>query len=186
MKLKFKLLIAAGLGLFLGVVVWAVSTTPTEPPPSEKIEPPSKMTYERNSIVEEKLGVKIFELNSGKMMVDAATQNAELEDVQAKFYQEDGDFVQLTAKSGNYNRQTGDIHVEGEVVVIDSKGSKLVSGKLDWDNKREILIATEDVQISKDDMRAYGDRADATNGLRHFKLIGNARVLRGVKNSEGN
>ena len=83
---KIKILIVAGLGLFFGVVVWAISTTPTAPPPpSEKIEPPAKMTYETNNIVEEKNGVKLFELNSGKMIVDAITQNAEIEDVQAKF-----------------------------------------------------------------------------------------------------
>lgn len=186
MNIKLKMLIVAGLGLFVGVVFWAISTTPTAPPPSEKIEPPSTMTYENNTITEDKNGVKIFELDSGKMIVDAATQNAELLDVQAKFYQEDGNFVQLTAKRGNYHHQTGNIHVEGDVKVIDSKGAKLFSGKLDWLNKDEILIATEKVKISKDDMRAYSDRAEATNGLRHFKLKGNAHILRGVKESEEN
>ena len=186
MERKYKILIAIGVGLFVCVVVWAISTTPTEPPPSEKIEPPAKMTYESNNIVEEKNGVKLFELNSSKMIVDAITQNAEIEDVQAKFYQEDGNFVELTAKYGNYNRQTGDIHVEGDVVVTDSKGAKLISGKLDWIGKDEILIATDNVKISKDDMRAYGEFAEASNGLRHFKLKGNAHILRGVKESEGN
>lgn len=186
MERKYKILIAIGVGFFVGIVVWAISTTPTEPPPSEKIEPPAKMTYEKNTIVEDKNGVKLFELDSAKMFVDAATQNAELEDVQAKFYQEDGNFVQLTAKSGIYHHQSGDVHVEGDVVVIDSKGAKLVSNKLDWSGKDEVLIATENVKISKDDMRAYGDYAEATNGLRHFKLKGNARILRGVKESEGN
>ena len=184
MEKKYKILIVICVGFFVGVVVWAISTTPTEPPPSEKIEPPSKMTYETNNIVEEKNGVKLFELNSGKMMVDAITQNIELEDVQAKFYQTDGTTVELTAKSGNYNQQSGVIHVEGEVKVIDGKGAKLFSDKLDWFNETEILIASENVKISREDMRAYGDRAEATNGLRHFKLKGNARVLRGVQEAE--
>ena len=184
MENKYKILIVICVGFFVGVVVWAISTTPTEPPPTEKIEPPSKMTYETNNIVEEKNGVKIFELNSGKMMIDAATQNAEIENVKGKFYQEDGDFVELTAKYGLYNHQSGDIHVEGDVVVVDSKGAKMTSGKLDWNNKDAVLTANDDVKISKDDMRAYSDTAEATNGLRHFKLKGNARVLRGVQESE--
>ena len=63
------------------------------------------------------------------------------------------------------------------------KGAQLISDTLDWQGKQEILIATGNVQISKDDMRAYGDRAEATNGLRHFNLKGNAHVLRGVKDN---
>lgn len=184
MENKYKILIIIGVGLFIGVVAWAIATTPTEPPPTEKIEPPSEMTYETNTIIEESNGVKIFELDSGKMVVDAITQNAELEDIKGKFYQADGTFIELTAKRGNYHQKSGNIHVEGEVVVTDSKGAKLLSNKLDWDGKKEILTATENVKISKDDMRAYGDFAEATNGLRHFKLKGNARVLRGVKGSE--
>ena len=184
MEKKYKILIGAGVGLFIALVVWVISTTPDEPPPSEKFAPPSTMTYETNNIVEEKNGVKLFELNSDKMIVDAATQNAELEGVHAKLYQEDGKFVELTAQRGNYEHQSGDIHVEGDVTVTDSEGAKLISGKLDWRGKEEILIATENVQISKDDMRAYGDRAEATNGLRHFNLKGHAHILKGVKDAE--
>lgn len=186
MEKKYKILIVIGVGFFFGVVAWAIATTPDEPPPKEKIAPPSKMTYEANNIVEEKNGVKLLELNSGKMTVDIATQNVELENVQGKFYQADGDFIELTAKSGNYNKQNGIIHVEGDVKVTDSKGATLFSGKLDWNNETEILTATENVKISKEDMRAFGDYAEATNGLRHFKLKGNAKVLRGVKESEDN
>ncbi len=181
MENKFKILIVVGLGLFVGLVVWVVSTTPNEPPPTEKFEPPAKMTYETNNIVEEKNGVKLFELNSGKMVVDAATQNAEFENIQGRFYQADGSFIELTAKHGTYDHQSGDVHVEGEVTVTDSEGAKLISGQLDWLGKEEILVATDNVRISKDDMRAFGDRAEARNGLHHFYLKGNARVLKGVK-----
>lgn len=181
MERKYKILIAAGLLFFVGLVAWVIATTPDEPPPVTKFEPPSSMTYETNNIVEEKNGVKLFELNSGKMIVDATTQNAEFEDIEAKLYQEDGRFVELKAKRGSYDKQSGDIHVEGEVVVTDSEGAQLTGEKLDWYGKEEILVATENVKISKDDMRAYGDRAEARNGLRHFNLKGNAHVLKGVK-----
>lgn len=182
MEKKYKILIAIGLGLFACLVIWVVATTPDEPPTIEKFEPPSSMTYESNSIVEEKNGEKLFELNSGKMIVDAVTQNAELEDIQAKLYQSDGSFVELRAKRGSYNHQSGDIHVEGEVNVVDSEGAKLISGKLDYLGEEEILVATEDVKIFKDDMRATGDRAEARNGLRHFNLKGNAHIVKSSKN----
>lgn len=183
METKYKILIGIGAGLFVALVIWVVSTTPDEPPPSKPFEPPSKMTYEKNNIVEEKNGEILFELNSGKMTVDVATQNAELENVQAKFYQADGKFVELKATRGSYDHQNGNIHVEGAVTVTDGEGAQLISDTLDWQGKEEILIATGNVKISKDDMRAYGDRAEATNGLRHFNLKGNAHVLKGVKDN---
>lgn len=185
MENKFKILIAGGVILFACLVVWVVNTTPAEPPPVEKVAPPSKMEYEGNTIVEEKDGVKLLELYSDKMIVDAKTQNAEFENIHGKLYQADGKFVELKAKKGNYNRKNESVHVEGDVIVTDSEGAKLISGKLDWNSKDDMLVATEKVKLSKDDMRATGDRAEATNGLRHFKLKGNAQVLRGVKESEG-
>ncbi len=185
MERKYKILIAVGLGLFACLVFWVVSTTPDSPPPLQKFEPPSSMTYETNTITEEKNGVKLFELSSGKMIVDAATQNAEFENIQAKLYQEDGSFVELTAKHGNYDHQTGDIHVEGEVTVTDSEGAQLISGKLDWYGNEELLVATDKVKIFKDDIKAFGDRAEARNGLRHFNLKGNAHILKGVKDNSG-
>ncbi len=185
MDSKVKILLGIIGALFVYLIVWVVLNTPDEPPPIEKIEPPSIMEYEGNTIIEEKNGVKLYELNAGKMVIDVETQNATFENLDGKFYQPNGRFFQLTAKKGNYNHQSGDIHVEGEVVVTDSEGAKLTGGTLDWNGAEQILIATGDVKISKDDMRAYGDRAEAWNGLRHFKLIGNARVLRGVKDSEG-
>lgn len=184
---KIKILIGIIVAILGGVIVWAVMTTPDAPPPIEKLEPPSTMEYEGNTLIEERNGAKLFELTAGKMVVDVDTQNASFEDFVGKFYQADGRTFELTARKGFYNHQTGDIHVEGDVAVSDSEGATLTGGKLDWLGAEEILIATDNVKISKDDMRAFGDRAEAWNGLRHFKLKGSARILKGVKddNSEG-
>ena len=187
MERNGKILVATILGLFVALVIWVVSTTPDAPPPIEKLEPPSTMEYEGNTITEERRGVRLFEVTSGKMVVDAQTQNAEFENISGKFYQRDGKFVEFSARRGSYNHQRGDIHIEGEISVSNSEGAKLTSEKLDWIGDEGKLIATENVQISREDTRAYADRAEATNGLRHFKLIGNARVIKGAENkkSEG-
>ena len=185
MDSKVKILLGIIGVLFVGLVIWVVMNTPDEPPPITKIEPPKIMEYEGNTIIEEQNGVKLYELSAGKMIIDVETQNATFENLDGKFYQPSGRFFQLTAKKGNYNHQSGDIHVEGEVVVTDSEGAKLTGNELDFVGADQILIATGDVKIFKDDMRAYGDTAEAWNGLRHFKLKGNARIVKGVKDSEG-
>ncbi len=179
-----KILIGVGIFLFACLVVWVIRTTPNAPPPEEKIEPPRYMEYRNNTLTEEKDGVKIWELNSERAIIDAMTQNAEFENVKGKFFQEDGKILEITAERGNYEQKTKNVHVEGNVVVIDGDGAKLTGGKLDWIDKDGILIANDDVKISKDDMRAYADRAESKDQFKHFTLKGKARVLKGVKEDD--
>ena len=184
MDKRLKILTAVGLVLFVCLVIWTIRTTPKAPEPTEKIEPPKVMEYEGNTIVEEKDGVKIWELTSEKVRVDTTTQIAEFDKVSGKFYQEDGKVLELTANNGTYDQKSKDVHVEGDVIVLDGDGGKLTTKNLDWNGKEEILIANEDVKILKDDMQAFGDRAESKDGFKHFFLKGHARVLKGVKNSE--
>ena len=179
-----KILSAVGVVLFVCLIIWTVRTTPKTPEPTEKIDPPKVLEYEGNTIVEEKDGVKIWELTSEKVRVDTVTQIAEFDKVSGKFYQEDGKVLELTANNGTYNQKSRDIHVEGDVVVLDGDGGKLTTKNLDWNGKEEILIANEDVKIFKDDMQAFGDRAESRDGFKHFFLKGHARVLKGVENTE--
>ena len=87
----------------------------------------------------------------------------------------------MTALQGYYDQDSHNVHVEGDVVVTDSDGGKLESINLDWLSAEEMLVATDDVKISKDDMRAFADRAESMNGFQKFLLKGNARILKGVK-----
>ena len=184
MDKKTKILVAVGIFLFICLIIWTVRTTPQAPDPKERIDPPTTMEYEGNTIVEEKNGVKIWEISSEKVRVDSTTQIAEFDKVSGKFYQEDGKVLQLTAKNGTYNQVTKDVHLEGDLEVLDGDGGKLTSKNLDWIGAEEILIANEDVKIFKDDMQAFGDRAESKDGFQHFFLKGNARILKGVKNDE--
>jgi len=184
MDKKLKILTAVGVILFVCLIIWTVRTTPKAPEPTEKIDPPKVMEYEGNTIVEEKDGVKIWEITTEKVRVDTTTQIAEFDKVSGKFYQEDGKVLELTANNGTYNQKSRDVHVEGDVVVLDGDGGKLTSKNLDFKGAEEILIANEDVKIFKDDMQAFGDRAESRDGFKHFFLKGHARVLKGVKNTE--
>ena len=217
MSTRNKILIAMVVIFFVCVVVWAVRTTPDAPPPIEKVEPPTVMEYEGNTIVEEKDGQIIWELTCSKMKIDSITQNAELDDVIWKFYQRDKDpekIWELKAAKGIYYQTEKFIHVEGDVSVTNSDEDELLSDNLDWHFEENKLIATDKVQvtshdgaklsgdkldydvaenkviatgnvkISKDDMRAFGDMAYADSDFKHFGLMGNAKILKGVKDNE--
>ena len=184
MDKRLKILTAVGVILFVCLIIWTIRTTPKAPEPTEKIEPPKVMEYEGNTIVEEKDGVKLWELTTEKVRVDTVTQIAEFDKVSGKFYQETGKVLELTANNGTYDQRSRDVHVEGDVVVLDGDGGKLTSKNLDFKGAEEILIANEDVKIFKDDMQAFGDRAESKDGFKHFFLKGHARVLKGVKDNE--
>ena len=184
MDKRLKILTTVGVILFVCLIIWTIRTTPKAPEPTERIEPPKVMEYEGNTIVEEKDGVKLWELTSEKVRVDTVTQIAEFDKVSGKFYQENGKVLELTANNGTYDQKSRDVHVEGDVVVLDGDGGKLTSKNLDFKGAEEILIANEDVKIFKDDMQAFGDRAESKDGFKHFFLKGHARVLKGVKNDE--
>ncbi|MBR6013505.1 MAG: LPS export ABC transporter periplasmic protein LptC [Selenomonadaceae bacterium] len=184
MDKKIKILIGIGVILFVCLVTWVIRTTPKAPPPQEKIEPPTVMEYDKNTITEEKNGVKVWEISADKIKMDSVTQMAEFEKVEGKFYQEDGKVLSMTGNSGVYNQQTKDVHVEGDVTVIDGDGAKLTSKNLDWKSEDETITATEDVKIFREDMRAFGDFATSNDGFRHFVMKGRVRILKGVKDDD--
>ena len=182
MSKRGKILAGIFFVFFVCLVTWVVRTTPSAPPPEERIDPPKTMEYEGNTITEEKKGVKLWELTSEKIVVEADSQDAEFEKVTGKFYREDGKILELTADKGKYNQKSRDVHVEGNVILTNQEdGSKLTSKNLDWLGGEEKLIAKEDVKISKEDMRAFGDYAESKDGFSHFILKGHARLLKGVK-----
>ena len=184
MDKKIKILVGVGIIFFVCLVTWVIRTTPKAPPQKEKIDPPTVMEYEGNTITEEKDGVKLWEMTSDRIKIDSVTQIAEFDKVDGKFYQEDGKVLSVKGNVGTYNQQTKDVHVEGEVVVIDADGAKLTSNNLDWSSKDETITATEDVKIFREDMRATGDFAASDDGFKHFVMKGNVRILKGVKNDD--
>ena len=85
MENKTKILIGVLAILFVCLVTWVVRTTPTEPI-DDYIEPPTIMEYENNTLVEEKDGVKIWEITTDKIRIDANTHRADFKNVKGKFY----------------------------------------------------------------------------------------------------
>ena len=150
MSTRDKILAAIGVIFFVCLAVWVVRTTPSAPPPIEKVEPPTVMEYEGNTITEEKDGKIIWELTCDKMRVDSITQDMELLNVKGKYYDDDK-IWKLTAQRGIYDRTQSIIYVEGEVVVENDDGEKLLSDELIWYSEEQMLTATGNVDVTKDD-----------------------------------
>ena len=184
MENKFKILLVA-LGIaFIGLVVWVVKTTPDEPPPVEKVEPPKTVEYEGNTISEEKDGVKIWELTADKFTIGIATNIAEMQNIVGHFYQQDGRTIELHADTGTYYGENKNVHLKGHVIVTTSEGAKLTSDNLEWSSVDEIITATDKVKITRDDVFMSGDKAESKDGFRHFKLQGRVHIIKGANNEQ--
>ena len=151
MSTREKLLAAVVVIFFVCLVVWVVRTTPKEPPPMEKVEPPTVMEYEGNTITEEKDGKIIWELSCDKLRVDSLTQDMELTNVRGKYYEEEKTW-ELTAERGIYDQTDKVIYVEGNVIINNNVDSaELRSEELSWLTEKEILTAIGKVSVTKDD-----------------------------------
>lgn len=86
---------------------------------------------------------------------DIGTEIIKLNDIVSNFYGAE-ETVRLTAKTGNFNRREGNIHLQDDVVVTTSSGARLLTDALDWDRKRQIIETTHLVRVYKADMTATG------------------------------
>ena len=180
MSTRNKILIAALVIFFVCVVVWAIRTTPSEPPPIEKVEPPTVIEYEGNTIVEEQDGKVIWELTCDKMRIDTITQNIELDGVKGKFYQYDDEeerVWELTAKTGIYYQTSKNIMVEGDVDITNSEGSQLLTDKLEWFAEQGLLSAAGDVKVkNKDGAKLRSDKVEWFTGEDKIIATGGVKI----------
>ena len=98
---KAKFLAAAFGVLAVGVIIWSVYSVPEAPVIQEETGP-KVMTYDGNTISEEKDGHKLWEITSEHMEVDLNTQDMSMTGITGHFYAKDGSVADLKADSGVY------------------------------------------------------------------------------------
>ena len=179
MSKRNKILLALGIAAFAALVIWAVATVPEAPKPTETSQDTKVMTYDGNTIREEKDGRTIWEFTAEHIQVDVETKNVTFETLTGKFYAKDGRTVEIHADGGNYDDATKDIAITGNVAITTSDGAKLSSKELRWTAKDELLAAVGDATAVKDDMKASGDRIESTDGFNKIKIIGKAHLVKG-------
>ena len=81
-----------------------------------------------------------------------------------------------------FNVNTKEAHLIGNVIVV-REDMRITCNAL-MSNGQGHMLADGNVKISKDDMRGFGDMAYSENNFKKFGLIGNAKILKGVKAGE--
>ena len=179
MSKRNKFLAGLGVLAFVALVVWAVSTVPDVEKIVDKTDETRVMTYDDNTLSEEKDGRKIWELKAEHMVVNVDTQEVTLEKITGHFYAEDGRVVNVTADGGSYDNGTKDIAIKGNVDITTSDGAKLTSDELRWAAKEARLAAIGNATATKDDMKAVGEKIESTDGFNKIKITGKAHLVKG-------
>lgn len=177
MSKKARILVAAIGAVAIALVVWAVSTVPEAPAP--QVQPEKRvMSYDGNTISEEKNGRKLWDLTSEKIEVDVDTQDMKLTGITGHFYAEDGKLAELKADGGVYGGKSKDVKLSGNIIVTYSDGAVLTSKELEWKNEAEILTASGDVKATREDVLITADKLEASESFNKIKAIGHAHIER--------
>lgn len=120
--------------------------------------------------------------DKGKKAWDLAGKSADIEDNVVKLKKVVGnhygekDNINLTADNGDFNKASGVVHLEDNVVITTSSGAKLTTDSLDWDRKQQILSTLDKVNLDKADMNLSGTGAKGQTALSQVMLEKNVRL----------
>ncbi|MFC1804939.1 LPS export ABC transporter periplasmic protein LptC [Candidatus Omnitrophota bacterium] len=111
---------------------------------------------------------------SGKT-ADIFDDVVKLKQVEGNLYGEEED-IKLLADRGNFNKKSGLVHVEDNVVITTSSGARLATDALDWDRRNKIISTEDKVDIRKDNMVTYATGAFGQPDLNNIKLKKDVQV----------
>ena len=86
------------------------------------------------------------------------------------------DTINLTADNGDFNKKSGLVHLQDNVIITTSSGSKLTTDTLDWDRKQQIVSTLDKVNLARADMNLSGQGALGQTGLKQIVLDKNVRL----------
>jgi len=185
MSTKAKILAGIVAVLFLALVVWTVQTIPQGTEQTQNEAAKRVMTYDGNTISEEKDGHKIWELTAEHIEMDLDTKSATLTGVTGHFYAADGRVVDVQAAKGHYDAESRDVTIEDGLAITTSDGASLKSEQLLWTSATETLTAQGDAYVARDDMQAQGASIASTNGFKQFTIEGPLYITKGDMQATG-
>ncbi len=118
-------------------------------------------------------GKKAWDL-SGKS-ADIFSQVVKLKEVVGNNYAQN-DTINLTADKGDFNKDSGLVHLEDNVVITTASGTKLTTDTLDWDRKQQIVSTLDKINLSRQDINLSGQGAQGQTALKQIVLDKNVRL----------
>lgn len=120
-----------------------------------------------------KRGKKAWEVK-GKS-ADIFTDVVKLTSVNANVYGEEED-VNLVADNGAYDKASGKMHLEDNVVITTTGGGKMTTDYLDWDKESQRVSTEAMVNIEKQNIKATAKGLEGEPNLKRISLKDDVKV----------
>lgn len=128
-------------------------------------------------------GKKSWDL-SGKS-ADIFDEVVKLKEVVGNLYGQEDD-IKLTAEKGDFNKKDGKVHLEQDVVITTSSGTRMTTDSLDWDRKNELVTTVDPVNIQRDNMAIVAQGAKGETNFKRIALEKNVRLDINPQEEQGN
>jgi len=86
------------------------------------------------------------------------------------------DTINLTADNGDFNKKSGLVHLEDNVVITTASGTTMITDTLDWDRKQQIVKTLDKVNLTRQDMNLSGQGALGQTALKQISLEKDVRL----------
>jgi len=120
--------------------------------------------------------------DKGKKSWDLSGKSAEIFDEIVKLKKVVGnnyaekDVINLSADNGDFNKKSGVVHLQDNVVITTASGVKLTTDTLDWDRKQQIISTLDKVNLWRQDMNLSGQGAQGATALKQIILEKDVRL----------
>ena len=118
-------------------------------------------------------GKKAWEVK-GKS-ADIFTDVVKLTSVNANVYGEEED-VNLVGDTGSYDKTSGKVHLQDNVVVTTTGGGKMTTNYLDWDRESQRVSTEAMVNIEKQNIKATAKGLEGEPNLKKISLKNDVKV----------
>lgn len=162
--------------LFLGIKIKLDSSKPKQTDKNAAAEP-NVATHQVQSFTFSKYtprGKKEFEVEGDTADVFARTVN--LANVIAKTYSSDSP-VTVTADGGSFDKSSGNIHLEKNVVAVTDTGARLLTESLEIDPKKKQVETEVKAEVKKDNIDIKGLGAAGDSNLKQVQFKKNVTVI---------
>ncbi len=84
--------------------------------------------------------------------------------------------VKLTAEKGSIQKETGQVHLDTDVVITTDTGIKMTTDSLDWERDNDLVSTDDEVVITNSEMRASGKGVVAHPDLKTAQMNEDIKV----------
>ncbi len=162
---------ARGGAFLLGVAVWfGCAGASPEPAPQQAAD---QQISDFSIAGYGEKGKKTWDLKGES--ADILEQTVKLKNLTGQLYGADEN-VTLVADKGDFNRSSGTVHLEDNVVITTTSGARLTTDSLDWDRQKQVVSTPDQVNIQKENMVTVATGATGHPNLNTMTLEKNVTV----------